>query len=86
MSAKENVVIPRCGLSDRASIYDEKVRVIRAAGRYVERHATDFVGCYGSDEVMVADGLDITIHVRVVDDAPTITVRREMFVLTDEGG
>ena len=84
MTMARNVVVPRCDRHDRASLYDEQVRIIRAAGRYIERHATDFVGCYGSDEVTVADGLDITI--RITDELPTITVRREMLVLNDAGG
>ena len=83
MSIAGNVVAP--STYERASVYDKKVETIREAARYVERHATDFVGCYGSDEVTVTDGIDITIHVRVVDAATTITVMREMFVL-DCGG
>lgn len=54
------------------------VEIVSDAGAYIATHAEDFVARAGSDEVTLADGLDITVHVRTVDELPTITVTREV--------
>lgn len=54
------------------------VGIVSDAGAYIATHADDFVARAGSDEVTLADGLDITVHVRTVDEPPTITVTREV--------
>lgn len=61
------------------------VGLLREAGAYVSEHAEDFLPRAGSDEVTMSDGLDVTIHVRFVDELPTITVRREAILLPEEG-
>ena len=62
------------------------VEIVSDAGAYIATHAEDFVARAGSDEVTLADGLGITVHVRTVDELPTITIRREVFILDDAGG
>lgn len=62
------------------------VEVLSDAGVYIATHAEDFVARAGSGESVLADGLDVTVHVRTVDELPTITVRREVFIPKDSGG
>ena len=62
------------------------VEIVSDAGAYIATHAEDFVARAGSDEVTLADGFDITVHVRTVNELPTITVRRELLILDDAGG
>lgn len=62
------------------------VEIASDAGAYIATHAGDFVARAGSDEVTLADGFDITVHVRTVNELPTITVRREFLILDDAGG
>lgn len=62
------------------------VEIVSDAGAYIATHAEDFVARAGSDEVTLADGFDITVHVRTVNELPTITVRREFLILDDAGG
>jgi hypothetical protein len=57
---------------------------LRLAGKYIYSHAEDFVSRAGSDEMVLEDGFDLTVHVRIVDELPTITVRREV-VLPHDG-
>lgn len=59
---------------------------LKAMGEYVIDHAEDFVARADSDETMLADGLDVTLHIRCVDQVPTIEVRREVFVPKAFGG
>jgi len=54
------------------------VEIVSDAGTYIATHAEDFVARAGSDEAVLADGLDITVHVRTVGELPTITVTREV--------
>ncbi|MDD6565967.1 MAG: hypothetical protein PUF11_04160 [Parafannyhessea umbonata] len=54
------------------------VEIVSDAGAYIATHAEDFVARAGLDEVTLADGLDITVHVRTVGELPTITVTREV--------
>lgn len=68
------------------SVRDAAVSIIRDAARYVADHAEDLVARADSDEVTTSDGIDVTIHVKTVDEAPTIEIRREMFVLRQIGG
>lgn len=59
---------------------------LRAMGEYVTDHAEDFVAQADSDEAVLADGLDVTLHIRCIDKLPTIEVRREVFVSKAFGG
>ena len=54
------------------------VEIVSDAGAYIATHAEDFVARAGSDEVTLADGFDLTLHVRTIDELPTITVTREV--------
>lgn len=56
------------------------VEMVANAGAYIATHAEDFVARAGSDEVVLADGFDLTVHVRTVDELPTITVTREVIL------
>lgn len=56
------------------------VEIVANAGTYIATHAEDFVARAGSDEVTLADGFDLTVHVRFVDELPTITVTREVIL------
>jgi hypothetical protein len=58
------------------------VEIVSDAGTYIATHAEDFVARAGSDEAVLADGFDLTVHVRTVGELPTITVRREVFLPT----
>ena len=62
---------------------DAAVRTLRLAGEYIASHAEDFVARAGSDEMVLEDGFDLTVHVRTVDELPTITVRREVALMDD---
>lgn len=81
MSVKYVVISDR----DADDVRGKAVDIIRDSGRYIAEHAEDFVSRAGSDEIMIADGLDLIIHVKTVNDAPTIEVRRDMFVIADRG-
>ena len=59
------------------------VLILRLAGKYISSHAEDFVSRAGSDEMVLADGFDLTVHVRTVDELPTITARREVILPDD---
>jgi len=62
------------------------VEIVSDAGVYIATHAEDFVARAGSDEVTLADGFDLTVHVRTVDELPTITITREMALLPHADG
>ncbi|MCI6547576.1 MAG: hypothetical protein MR415_02890 [Coriobacteriaceae bacterium] len=56
------------------------VETVADAGAYIATHAEDFVARAGSDEAVLADGFDLTVHVRTVGELPTITVTREVIL------
>lgn len=56
------------------------VEIVANAGAYIATHAEDFVARDDSDEVVLADGFDLTVHVRSVNKLPTITVTREVIL------
>lgn len=62
------------------------VEIVSDAGAYIATHAEDFVARAGSDEVTLVDGFDLTVHVRTVDELPTITVTREVALLPHADG
>ena len=62
------------------------VEIVSDAGAYIATHAEDFVARAGSDEAVLADGFDLTVHVRTVDELPTITVTREVILPTRADG
>ena len=61
------------------------VEIVSDAGAYIATHAGDFVARAGSDEMVLEDGFDLTVHVRIVGELPTITVSREILILDDAG-
>ena len=62
------------------------VEIVSDAGTYIATHAEDFVARADSDEAVLADGFDLTVHIRTVGELPTITVTREVILPTRADG